>query len=78
MGWGFRCRQVGFTLQSLDFQCNEFAQALFVTHCKTSPRLHRNLPTHAELGFPTMARMFSGVMYLDRAVPLAWSKYSAK
>jgi hypothetical protein len=74
----FRCRKAGFTLQPLDFQRNEFATALIVTHCKTSPRLHCNLPTHAELGFPTTDWMFSGVMYLDRAVPLAWSKYRAK
>ncbi len=66
-------------MQPLDFQCNESATALFVTHCKTSPRLHCNLPArHAELGFLTTAWILSGVMYLDRAVPLAWSKYSAK
>ena len=28
--------------------------------------------------WPRQAMTFSGVMYLDRAVPLAWSKYSAK
>jgi hypothetical protein len=75
----FRCRKAGFALQPLDFQCSESASALFATHRETSPRLQCNLPArHAELGFLTTAWIFSGVIYLDRAVPLAWSKYSAK